>query len=991
MKFNKYLICALFLVLICCIGAASAADSDDVVAADDAIDEDVTEAVDVSDEIDEESLGVSEEPALSDGENNGSDLNEVVIYVGQNKTDGGNGSYDNPFSTFNLACDYANTQNKSQVTLNIYNGTYYLNSHLKFNTSNLVINGIGSPIIKNFYKEENTVMAFGLVSSSSKYIISNVVYDASDKLKDVTKFSLFYGESTCGEFNNCSFVSFNNEASAMIVPGGIYNVKFNNCYFYETQVNTIFSDALSQTTVIEFENCTFNLPNCESLFTGRYEAQVTMTNCWLGKNTFPTFINPPSGYMYNKKGKWITTWKISVNGYAQFSISENYLGNNQYEIVGKLTWDDENNTASMENFQPMNVSLSSQTGEIQSYAILTNGTFKAIYVSNLTEHSVSAVLCSEFKEVTFKSVNVTVDAPSIYYGEDQNITVTLPQAINATANVIINNKTYNLTFNDVDSVTYTIEDRLTEGNYTVDVILSDVENHVYGSNSTVLSVSKVSNYVFDVIPAVEVKVGENATIIITLPSDVSGNVTVKFGNDTQILPANQTMVVKFGNLNATTYPIIVSYSGNDKYTVPDDKIDSISVDPAKSSVNIENIEFVYGETIVIPFAIENATDVKVKVLNGTTEIDNIVENGNIVVNSILDVGVYTVEVTTIVTSNYEETTETATLTINKANSSLIMQDKEFTYATEAIVNVVAINSTGNVIASLIDENNNEIAVTVSENNITLPLLNAGKYTLIVTTNVDNNHNNVTESVTVTIVKAIPTIDVIIEPMENITVNDNVIITVKLPSDATGLILIEVNDIKLFNELNNEGFAIFSLSDLNAKSYGVTAKYLGDNNYNVAVNNTLTFNVSSSISGGVPITVVIDGVEYPVVAVNGTVTIKTKDTVPSNSSKETPVSPAKDATTKKVAKIIASNKKTFKKSKKVKKYTITLKSGKNPIKKVKVTLKIKGKTYKATTNAKGKATFKITKLTKKGKHVAKIKFAGNKNYKASSKSIKIIVK
>ena len=85
MKFNKYLICALFLVLICCIGAASAADSDDVVAADDAIDEDVTEAVDVSDEIDEESLGVSEEPALSDGENNGSDLNEVVIYVGQNK------------------------------------------------------------------------------------------------------------------------------------------------------------------------------------------------------------------------------------------------------------------------------------------------------------------------------------------------------------------------------------------------------------------------------------------------------------------------------------------------------------------------------------------------------------------------------------------------------------------------------------------------------------------------------------------------------------------------------------------------------------------------------------------------------------------------------------------------------------------------------------------------------------------------------------------
>ena len=67
MKFNKYLICALFLVLICCIGAASAADADDAVAANDTIDEAVSEAVDVSDEIDEEPLGLSEEHALSDG------------------------------------------------------------------------------------------------------------------------------------------------------------------------------------------------------------------------------------------------------------------------------------------------------------------------------------------------------------------------------------------------------------------------------------------------------------------------------------------------------------------------------------------------------------------------------------------------------------------------------------------------------------------------------------------------------------------------------------------------------------------------------------------------------------------------------------------------------------------------------------------------------------------------------------------------------------
>jgi len=85
-------------------------------------------------------------------------------------------------------------------------------------------------------------------------------------------------------------------------------------------------------------------------------------------------------------------------------------------------------------------------------------------------------------------------------------------------------------------------------------------------------------------------------------------------------------------------------------------------------------------------------------------------------------------------------------------------------------------------------------------------------------------------------------------------------------------------------------------------------------------------------------------------------------------------------------------KTFKVKVKTKKYTVTLKNNKGKVmKKVKLTLKVGKKTYKATTNAKGKATFKITKLTKKGKYTATVKFAGNKYFKALSKKVKITVK
>ena len=98
------------------------------------------------------------------------------------------------------------------------------------------------------------------------------------------------------------------------------------------------------------------------------------------------------------------------------------------------------------------------------------------------------------------------------------------------------------------------------------------------------------------------------------------------------------------------------------------------------------------------------------------------------------------------------------------------------------------------------------------------------------------------------------------------------------------------------------------------------------------------------------------------------------------------------TVKKATPVIVAPKKTYKVSTKTKKYTIALKNHKNAVmKKVKVTLKVNGKTYKATTNTQGKATFKITNLKKSAKFIALIKYAGNTNYKAVSKKVILTVK
>ena len=101
--------------------------------------------------------------------------------------------------------------------------------------------------------------------------------------------------------------------------------------------------------------------------------------------------------------------------------------------------------------------------------------------------------------------------------------------------------------------------------------------------------------------------------------------------------------------------------------------------------------------------------------------------------------------------------------------------------------------------------------------------------------------------------------------------------------------------------------------------------------------------------------------------------------------------AKVKVTKAAPKLTAKAK-TFKRSDKTKKYTVTLKTNKNVVmKNTKVTIKVNKKTYTTKTNSKGVATFKLTKLTKKGKYTATVKYGGNSYYTAKSVNVKITVK
>ena len=275
----------------------------------------------------------------------------------------------------------------------------------------------------------------------------------------------------------------------------------------------------------------------------------------------------------------------------------------------------------------------------------------------------------------------------------------------------------------------------------------------------------------------------------------------------------------------------------------------------------------------------------------------------------------------------------ATISITRANSTVNIPDIVLDYGDSKNITVTTEGATG--ITAMIDGNPVDVV-----NNYTIPIsgLDIGNHTLTVTTMADGDHNPVTETVNITVnkLKTEITADSI---TATYNINKDLVITLK---DAKGnamagvQITVDLNGAKTYTTDKN-GQVKVSTNGLIPKAY--TAK----------------------------------------IAFNG-------NTIYSKSTREVKV------TVKKATPKLTAKKKTFKRSKKVKKYTVTFKNNVGKaMKKAKLTIKIGKKTYKATVNAKGKATFKIKKLTKKGKYNAVIKYKGDKCYNKVTKKVKITIK
>ena len=177
----------------------------------------------------------------------------------------------------------------------------------------------------------------------------------------------------------------------------------------------------------------------------------------------------------------------------------------------------------------MVVEISSKTGKINKTTILKNGFCKAIYTSNSQDNEIEIDLDSQYIPLEFKN-GIQVVANPINIGDEQIITVTLPQAINSIVNITVNNKTYEVQSNDLSTFNFTVPEELPAGNYKIDVKIIDYKNHLYGVNSTNWTISKINKNIKIVTPANAYVTDKSIKITVLLEKDATGNITIFAGN-----------------------------------------------------------------------------------------------------------------------------------------------------------------------------------------------------------------------------------------------------------------------------------------------------------------------------------------------------------------------------------------------------------------------------------------------------------------------------
>ena len=450
------------------------------------------------------------------------------------------------------------------------------------------------------------------------------------------------------------------------------------------------------------------------------------------------------------------------------------------------------------------------------------------------------------------ALNVIID--SVDYGNVFTINAVLTGVNNAPLDtniiVTVNGKNYIVAIVNGKGTFHA--DKLAAGSYNFNARFTGSNNYNEVSDSGKFNVYKVDSAIG--ITVKDINVGEDAVITVKLFSDATGELTVTVnGKDYTANVVNGRATVSVSDLKAGNYDVVAKYSGDNNYNAAV-ATSSFTVSKVDSTMDVTVNDIVFGGDLIVDAVLpDDATGEVVITVNGVdyhVSIENGKATGTI---SGLAAGDYTVTVKYVGDDKYTGVEVAENVNVAKAQPVLGVVIADVDYGNGFVIEatLTGVNSaplSGNVIVTVAGKEYT-VKVTDGKGIFTGDKLAAGTYGFAAAWAGNDNYNAVVENGDFKVNKIDSTVAV---NADDIKVGENVTVTVNVPTDATGDVIIIVDGVDYTVAIEN-GKAVKTIADLKANVYTVTVKYSGDNNYN-ANQNTTEFTVSKISDYNMNITV-----------------------------------------------------------------------------------------------------------------------------------------
>ena len=564
---------------------------------------------------------------------------------------------------------------------------------------------------------------------------------------------------------------------------------------------------INGTAVVTLENITPGEQNITVIYTGDDNHNGTAVNT--------TVVGPKHDTVVDVKV--VTDNQTAV---ITVSVPENATGNVTVTIDGKEypgTVEEGKVVITVDNLTPGNKTV------IVEYSGDDN------YTANYT--------VSNF---TIEQPKVTPDIKVIDQG---NGTVVVVVGDNATGNVTVKvgDKEYNATV--INGTAVVTLDNVTPGTHEIEVIYSGDDTH---SNATETANITAPKYDAPInITVSEAKEGEPFTITVELPEDATGDVIVSVGGkDYPGIIKEGKAVVSVENVSDGDHTIAVEYLGDENYK-GNYSTSNVTVETAKSVPDVKVID--HGNGTVVVVVGDNATGNVTVTVDGQNYTAEVINGTAVVTLDNVTPGTHDIEVIYSGDDTHSNATANATIDVSKRSTPISIDVENIKVGDKAVIKVnVAKDCDGNVTIEIDGKKYTE-KVTDGVATFEIEGLTAGNKSVFAVYNGDKKYEENYTSEQFDVGKVVSKLTVSIK---DISVGENITITVEVPSDATGQVLIDIDGVGYYlNVTDGKGTA--EIPHLTAGSYNVTLTYTGDDKY-LSSSNATTVKVSKLESFVIPI-------------------------------------------------------------------------------------------------------------------------------------------